>query len=84
MLVSQRTSEELLQREGKEKLARDIHREVSKPLGFNVPIPKKRTPGDSEDEEAEDRAARIRAEKNPVKRVLFQTSSFSDTPRSHV
>ena len=71
MLVSQRTSEELLQREGKEKLARDIHREVSKPLGFTVPTPKKRTPGDSEDEEAEDRAARIRAEKNPVKRVLF-------------
>ena len=33
--------------------------------------PKKRTPGDSEDEEADDRAARIRAEKNPVKRVLF-------------
>ena len=63
MLVSQRTSEELLQREGKEKLARDIHREVSKPLGFTVPTPKKRTPGDSEDEEADDRAARIRAER---------------------
>lgn len=71
MLVSQRTSEELLQREGKEKLARDIHREVSKPLGFTVPVAKKRVSGDAEEEEAEDRAARIRAEKNPVKRVLF-------------
>jgi flagellar FliL protein len=36
MLVSQRTSEELLSREGKEKLARDILREASLPLGYEV------------------------------------------------
>lgn len=73
MVISQRTSTELLQREGKEKLAHDILREVSKPLGFPVYTPKKRASQDAEDEE-DDRAARRRAEKNPVKRILF--SSF--------
>lgn len=33
ILLSQRTSEELLQREGKEKLAADVLREASKPFG---------------------------------------------------
>ena len=37
LLVSQRTSAELLQREGKEKLAADVLREVSRPLGYPVP-----------------------------------------------
>lgn len=74
MLVSQRTSGELLQREGKEKLANDILREVSKPLGFSVPVAKKRVIAEGEEEDPEERAARRRAEKNPVKRVLF--SSF--------
>lgn len=74
MVVSQRTSDELLQREGKEKLATDILREVSKPLGFTVPAAKKKAAVESEEDEAEERAARRKAEKNPVKRVLF--SSF--------
>lgn len=72
--VSQRTSGELLQKEGKERLANDILREVSKPLGFVVPPTKKRTAAEGEEEDAEERAARRKAEKNPVKRVLF--SSF--------
>lgn len=37
LLISQKTSEELLRREGKEALAREILREVSRPLGFEVP-----------------------------------------------
>ena len=74
MLVSQRTSGELLQREGKEKLANDILREVSKPLGFSVPTAKKRVVAEGEEEDPEERAARRKADKNPVKRVLF--SSF--------
>jgi flagellar FliL protein len=74
MLVSQRTSGELLQREGKEKLANDILREVSKPLGFSVPVAKKRVAAEGEEEDPEERAARRKADKNPVKRVLF--SSF--------
>lgn len=72
LLVSQRTSEELLQREGKEKLAFDILREVSRPLGYSVPSPKRRA--ESQDEDPEEGAVRRKVEKNPVQRVLF--SSF--------
>lgn len=76
LLVSQRTSEELLQREGKEKLAHDILREVSKPLGYTVPAKKARKDVAAEGEESEedDRAARRKAAQNPVHRILF--SSF--------
>ena len=72
LLASQRTSEELLQREGKEKLAADILREVSRPLGYTVPSAKARS--EAQDEDPEDRAARRKADRNPVQRVLF--SSF--------
>ena len=37
LLISQRTAEELLQREGKEKLQRDILREALRPFGFAEP-----------------------------------------------
>lgn len=74
MLVSQRTSGELLQREGKEKLAADILREVSRPLGFAVPSERARAPAADKEEDAEERPSRRRAERNPVRRVLF--SSF--------
>ncbi|MGC3983316.1 MAG: flagellar basal body-associated FliL family protein [Pseudorhodoferax sp.] len=68
LLVSQRTSEELLTRDGKEKLARDILREASRPLGYEV-----------EDDEpaAQDGKPRRRARPaafNPIYGVLF--SSF--------
>lgn len=74
ILASQRTSEELLSREGKEKLAQDIHREVSRPLGFDVPPVKARgkAQSDAEDEEERPRSRKVAA--NPVRRVLF--SSF--------
>ena len=73
LLISQRTSQELLQREGKEKLAQDILQEVSRPLGFgeDMPIPKsakKAVPTGKKKKDAEP------VESNPVKRVLF--SSF--------
>lgn len=74
MLVSQRSSAELLQREGKEKLAADILREVSRPLGYSVPSERARAARAEEDEGAEERPARRRTEHNPVRRVLF--SSF--------
>ncbi|MBP6849993.1 MAG: flagellar basal body-associated FliL family protein [Rhodoferax sp.] len=75
LLVSQRTAEELLQREGKEKLAKDILREAARPFGG----------GDDEDEaEAEAPAAGAKKPKTtkrpkprvqmPVTGVLF--SSF--------
>lgn len=68
MLVSQRTSEELLSKDGKEKLARDIHREVSAPLGYEV-----------EEDEPADEAKPAKRKKakpafNPIHGVLF--SSF--------
>ena len=72
MLTSQRTSEELLQREGKEKLAADILREVSRPLGYSVSSSKPRR--EVQDDDSEEPAARRKVEKNPVQRVLF--SSF--------
>ncbi|WCM92706.1 flagellar basal body-associated FliL family protein [Acidovorax sp. NCPPB 2350] len=72
MLVSQRTAQELLGREGKEKLAADIRREVSRPLGYTAPKPRKRPA--SEEEEEGDEAPRPKADTNPVRQVLF--SSF--------
>ena len=72
LLTSQRTSEELLQREGKEKLASDILREVSRPLGYPTSSAKPRR--EVQDDGAEEPAARRKVEKNPVQRVLF--SSF--------
>ena len=62
MLVSQRTAEELLLREGKEKLAADILREVTRPLGL----------GNSATAVDEDGNPVRRS--SPVRRVLF--SSF--------
>jgi flagellar FliL protein len=70
LLVSQRTSAELLQREGKEKLAADVLREVSRPLGYPVPSDRAK-PSEKNDDE---RSARKGGERNPVHRVLF--SSF--------
>ena len=64
MLVSQRTADDLLRREGKEKLAADIQREASKALGF-------RTSAARADGEEEEEAPRRRS---PIRRVLF--SSF--------
>ena len=67
MLVSQHTADELLAREGKEKLAADILAEVSAPLGFGNA--KKRV----RDEDAEEDSPRA-SRKSSVRRVLF--SSF--------
>jgi flagellar FliL protein len=69
MLVSQRTSEELLTKDGKSKLARDILREISLPLGYTV-----------EDEEGEhvDEKPKAKPQRrakagspNPINNVLF-------------
>ena len=65
MLVSQRTAEDLLQRQGKEQLAADILQEVTRPLAGNKPR------AQVDDDDMDDRPRR-RA--SPVRRVLF--SSF--------
>ena len=64
MMVSQRTADELLLVEGKEKLAADILREVTRPLGLNT------ARAQSSDMDEEERPRR----RSPVRRVLF--SSF--------
>lgn len=65
MLVSQRTADELLLREGKEQLAAEILREVTRPLGADSARAK------AKDDDEEDRPRR---RSNVVRRVLF--SSF--------
>ncbi len=75
LLVSQRSTDELLTREGKEKLAVDVRREVSRPLGYTVPKPRKRKASREDDEDdADDEPPRRRVDDNPVRQVLF--SSF--------
>ncbi|MDM0089794.1 MULTISPECIES: flagellar basal body-associated FliL family protein [unclassified Variovorax] len=68
LMVSQRTSEELLKRDGKEKLAGDIQVEVSRLLGYDIESPK---PAKG-DEDAPVR--RKKSAQGPVQAVLF--SSF--------
>lgn len=65
MLISQRTSESMLQMEGKEKLSADIVREVSRVMGLPVPV--------SEEADAE-RPTKKRRSSSPLQAVLF--SSF--------
>jgi len=78
LLVSQRTTDDLLTREGKEKLAQDVRREVSRPLGYTEPKPRRqraRPEGDEDDEDEPPRRARAAGgDGNPVRQVLF--SSF--------
>ena len=71
LLVSQRTSDELLVLEGKEKLAIDIAREVSRPLGFGTTAARdKRAVADADDDE-DAPARRRKAAPNPVRKVHF-------------
>jgi flagellar protein FliL len=83
MLVSQRSSDELLKRDGKEKLAADIVAEVSRALGYEADEPeaqpkksvKAANGADGDDEAAPPRKSRKRrAAPSPVNAVLF--SSF--------
>ncbi len=70
MLISQRTSENMLQMEGKEKLTSDIVRAVSEVMGY--PLPEGKKPAT----EASDRPAKKKnaAPPSPLQGVLF--SSF--------
>lgn len=76
LLISQKTSDELLSREGKDKLAHDILREVSRPLGFSVPdapvgvTAAKPTAGHRAENKSKDKG-KAGGQENPVHRVLF-------------
>ncbi|MBP6894811.1 MAG: flagellar basal body-associated protein FliL [Gammaproteobacteria bacterium] len=64
MLVSQRTAEELLRRDGKDKLAQDIVMEVSRVAGLRTPRPI-RTDGEG------DRRPLTQRYTGPIRAVLF-------------
>jgi len=64
LLLSQRTSDELLTRAGKEQLALDIRRAALRPLGYSV----------AKDADPDDEANQPYAPHLPVRQVLF--SSF--------
>ena len=69
MVLSHKTSAELLTREGKEKLAREIQRESVRPMGIEL--------DDEEDEEAaattKKKKKKKKAVESPVTQVLFST-----------
>lgn len=71
LLVSQRTADELLTLEGKEKLATDIRAEASRPLTPAKAAPKR---DQAEEDGYEEEARPARRAPNLVRRVLF--SSF--------
>lgn len=73
LLISQRTSEELLSKEGKEKLAHDILREVSKPLGYEVEDVDSEDPADAASKKKPTKKKHAAAA-NPIQSILF--SSF--------
>jgi flagellar FliL protein len=73
MLISQRTSEELLSKDGKTKLSLDVLREVSRPLGYTVEEPEDEHEAKPK-KKGEDAPRKRRAEPNPVTGILF--SSF--------
>lgn len=76
LLISQKTSDELLSREGKNKLAHDILREVSRPLGFSVPdapvgVTDAKPPAGHRAENKSKDKSKAGGQENPVHRVLF-------------
>ena len=73
LLISQRTAEELLQREGKEKLAADILTEASRPFGGSHEEPVSEVPKEK-GKPKKKTAKKKDGEENPVRGVLF--SSF--------
>jgi len=74
LLVSQRTAEELLQREGKEKLARDILREAARPFGGGGEDEKVGAAGETAGKKPKTTKPSGAREQMPVTGVLF--SSF--------
>lgn len=74
LLISQHTSDELLTKEGKEKLARDILREVSTPLGYEVEEHEEEPAADAPPKKKSAVKKKSAAAANPVLSILF--SSF--------
>lgn len=73
LLLSQRTAEELLQREGKEKLAADILAEASRHFG-SPPVADKDHAAHAKPKKKKEKSSKPAESENPVRGVLF--SSF--------
>lgn len=74
MIISQNTSDQLLTKEGKEKLAHDILREVSRPLGYEIEEPEDEAAADAAPKKKGAAKKKHAGAANPVLSVLF--SSF--------
>lgn len=72
LAIADRTSAELLQRDGKEQLAARVQRETSRALGFNVPEPEpaEAEPG-ADDEVPKKNRRKVKPVDLPVKAVHF-------------
>lgn len=73
MILAHKSSAELLEREGKEKLAREIMREAVRPMGIEVEDDDEEEPP-AEATPKKKKKKKKQAEPNPVQQVLF--SSF--------
>jgi flagellar FliL protein len=49
LVLASKSSQQLMEREGKEQLAAEVLRESLRPLGYEPPAPGKRVPVDSDD-----------------------------------
>jgi flagellar protein FliL len=74
LILSHKTSTELLERAGKEKLAREIMREAVRPLGIEVDSDDAEGEGHATDEKPAKKKKKKASEHNPVEHVHF--SSF--------
>jgi flagellar protein FliL len=74
LLISQRTAEELLKREGKEKLAADILTEASRPFSDGTEEHTDDKKGDGPPKKKKKKVDKNAHDENPVRAVLF--SSF--------
>ena len=68
MLISQRTADEMLQLQGKEKLAKDIIAAISHEMGYEIP-----EAGAAHADEAPKKKKKSKAPPNPVQAVLFSS-----------
>ena len=76
MILAHKTSQELLERSGKEMLAGQVQREAARTMGFDIEEPDGEDAADSHDEEAKPKAkgkrkAKRAAPDNPVRKVHF-------------
>jgi flagellar FliL protein len=78
MILSHKSSEELLSPEGKEKLAEEVRREAARAMGYEVPEPEVAEPEDANADEASPKKKKKKKKKaaepyNPIVHVHYAT-----------